>query len=445
MKTKNILKAMAVAMLMPAMMLTTACSSDDDLANSTPENIIKKGYEVPVTVSVTRQGDADATGNRASFNESTHKLEFTTDDKLFVRGSQTTAGNFAGTLDYVSDGKFSGTITTENEYTGSINALLAGAVATLLPKGYESYAFITVPGSGYDANFTINTANAFATTKAAAVEQLSLEYAEYSSGFDLAPLNAILNFTITGLAVSTQVAVVFKFPDSGMTITISKNVTTDGSGKATFAIGVYKETDLKDCSLTVGGNAITLVSESKTLEARKIYNITRSALTYPIALSAVTSNYMGSVIGQDGKVYKDVDAAIAASTNAVAKICYVGSENGESAPYNHGLAMDLNNWGSDSWSGAVTSCPNYNNTNEPVTGASWKLPSKDQWEIMISAAGGYAALRDGLNMDKTYYWSSTENSSSDAWIYDFHDSRISPWLYWSKVDTNIKARACLTF
>lgn len=60
MKTKNILKAMAAAMLMPAMMLTTACSSDDDLANSTPDNIIKKGYEVPVTVSATRQGDADA-------------------------------------------------------------------------------------------------------------------------------------------------------------------------------------------------------------------------------------------------------------------------------------------------------------------------------------------------------------------------------------------------
>ena len=42
MKTKNIFKALALAMLMPAMVLTTACSNDDDLVNN--ENTATKGY-----------------------------------------------------------------------------------------------------------------------------------------------------------------------------------------------------------------------------------------------------------------------------------------------------------------------------------------------------------------------------------------------------------------
>ena len=34
MKTKNIFKAVALAMLMPAMLLTTACSNEDDAINN---------------------------------------------------------------------------------------------------------------------------------------------------------------------------------------------------------------------------------------------------------------------------------------------------------------------------------------------------------------------------------------------------------------------------
>jgi hypothetical protein len=58
---------------------------------------------------------------------------------------------------------------------------------------------------------------------------------------------------------------------------VTGNVTTDASGTATFAIGVSVVKDLKDCTLTVGGTAITLVSSSKTLAAGKIYNISRIA------------------------------------------------------------------------------------------------------------------------------------------------------------------------
>lgn len=55
------------------------------------------------------------------------------DDKLFVGGFHTTAGRYTGILDYVSDGTFSGTITTENEYTGTVDDLFASAYQRLLP------------------------------------------------------------------------------------------------------------------------------------------------------------------------------------------------------------------------------------------------------------------------------------------------------------------------
>ena len=40
MKTKTILKTLAVALLMPAMLLTSACSNQDDVVNNTAENTV---------------------------------------------------------------------------------------------------------------------------------------------------------------------------------------------------------------------------------------------------------------------------------------------------------------------------------------------------------------------------------------------------------------------
>lgn len=272
MKTKNIFKTLALAMLMPTMLLTTACSSEDDFTNNTAgeSTASTKGYPFPVTVNVTRQGDEGTT--RATYNESTRKLEFSTGDKLFVMGNHTDAGKFAGTLDYDAvSGKFSGTVTTKNEYTGTIDGLMASAAAFLLPAGYESYGFFSVSGSGSDAMISFNFTKAFALTKAAAVEQFSLEYtASYSSGFALAPMNAIVSFTISGLTANKEVAVSFDTYGTGV---ISRDVTTNATGVATFAVGVSAGKNLGSCTLTVDGNDIAL--PTKTTEAGHIYNISR--------------------------------------------------------------------------------------------------------------------------------------------------------------------------
>lgn len=303
MKTKNIFKTLAAAMLMPAMLLTTACSSEDDFAgNENTENAAKKGYTMPVTVNVTRQGD-DAT-TRATFNSETKKLEFSTGDQLFVKGyAHPDAGEFAGTLDYDGDGKFSGNIITENKWTGTVDDLFKDgyAFANLLPAGYEDYGYLSIANgtsdAGYDDYVYPAEGKAFAKSKAIAVEQFSNEGADYTSGsgFALSPQNAILNFTISGLAKNTEVTVVFTMWGND----ISRRVETDDSGNATFAIGIYGDStwDNENFSLTVDGNAITLVSERKELKAGKIYNINRSAAPAGTDLSKLTADY----VAQDGE------------------------------------------------------------------------------------------------------------------------------------------------
>ncbi len=283
MKTKNIFKTLALAMLMPTMLLTTACSSEDDLVNNTAgeSTASTKGYALPVTVNVTRQGDEGTT--RATYNESTRTLSFSAGDKLFVAGEHFAVGSFAGTLDYDAvSGKFSGTIYTESEYTGTAEELLSSAAddaeALLIPAGYKSYEYFELddeitPNAGYYQNKT----NAFALTKAAAVEQFSFELAEtYSSGFTLSPQNAIVSFTISGLTASKEVAVSFDTYSCGV---ISKSVTTSAEGVATFAIGLDADIPLENCTLTVDGNNIAM--PTKTVEAGHIYNISRSVPSVP--------------------------------------------------------------------------------------------------------------------------------------------------------------------
>ena len=291
MRTKNIFKTLALAMLMPTMLLTTACSNDDDVANTS--YITDKGYALPVTVDVTREGDEGT---------------FSAGDKLFVQGlAQQGLSHFFGTLNYVpSTGKFSGTIYTENEWTGTAAALFSSALsinAYLLPAGYESYGYLRISNND---SFGTNTNYTLATSKATAVEQFSYEnvggkgHNAYNGGFALRPMNAILNFTVTGLDASTSVDVSLTGGNvllTGGDYNITGTVTTDASGTATFAagvyLGIYGEEDLKNFSLTVGGRPITLVTESKPLTAGKIYNINRAAppATY---LSTINANYTAS-------------------------------------------------------------------------------------------------------------------------------------------------------
>ena len=432
MKTKNIFKTLALAMLMPAMLLTTACSSEDDLTNNTVNSqpVAKKGYALPVTVSATREGDKGS--NRASFDGS--KLNFSTGDKLYVGGlDEGGAGIFSGTLDYDAvSGKFSGTIYTENKYEGTADALFtaAGSMinASLLPAGYEDYGYLGVETEGNQTIIAVHNTYTFATSKAAGVEQFSMEKAlGYSSGFALAPQNAILNFTITGLAASTSVNVSLTSGDYNITGT----VTTDGSGTATFAAGIYKNEDLNDFSLTVAGNPVTLVTESKTLAAGKIYNITRiAAPTIPaVALSGLFSvsatqqarfsqgnlqavctsadgdastqetftwrfaehqwdyiggNYSGGALTPTGNNFINGSGSVSAA-GTVDLFSWVGGSSSLTGVAAYGICL----WGV----GGNVAGEDLKFDWGSIFGGSWRMPSKEEWNYVINTRSTTSGVR----------------------------------------------------
>ena len=140
---------------------------------------------------------------------------------------------------------------------------------------------------------------------------------------------------------------------------------------------------------------------------------------------------VGQLIGDDGKNY--VVGKLPGGVTAVAMICYVSG--------NHVRALALADEGQMGWETAKTTCAAKTPT---VPGGTWKLADMDEWIFMISATGGYMAMRDGFsdvggtNMQEALYWSSTGNSNT-AYACSFETGNWSdPYS-----DSNRYVRACL--
>lgn len=200
-----------------------------------------------------------------------------------------------------------------------------------------------------------------------------------------------------------------------------------------------------------GGQSVTI----KYNGTKKVKRVTTTMAALRPLAEATTSD-LGKIAGADGYIYGTKAVAEAAGTQAVAMIAYVGSET-DNATYKHGLAIALSDEGTMNWSDAKSACE-AKNTSTPVANASWLLPSQNQWKTMFSANGGneesFAGLNTALaaaggdssklNSDILYtdfYWSSTENGSSNAWYYVF---RFGYWNYSSK-GNHYYVRACLVF
>jgi len=158
-------------------------------------------------------------------------------------------------------------------------------------------------------------------------------------------------------------------------------------------------------------------------------------------LNFCTASDVNRVVCTDGSIYDNASAATAAGKTAVAKIIYIDEVNKK------GLALALKDEGSFRWEGANTVCSN-KNTSLPFEDATWKLASKDEWDKMINAAGGYKALRDGFaavggdNIRMGQYWSG--DYVGFVYVYKFADGD------WTTVDTgsmfaDCNVRLCLQF
>ena len=223
------------------------------------------------------------------------------------------------------------------------------------------------------------------------------------------------------------------------------NANTIEAGKATVTVGGTDKT-VTDGKL----QGVKMGSEVK-LEAKPGYKfrkveVKKKAAAKPLANA--TTEDLGKVVGADGKIYATkADAEAVATGNAVAMICYVNE--------GHGLALALSDISSHyhSWDNsgsynegktAAELCSAWN-TSKAVTGATWKLASLSEMNLMINAAGGYAALRDGFsavggtNMIDDYYWVSDESSADYAKNINFGGGYDMQEFK----DNSYQVRACL--
>ena len=161
-----------------------------------------------------------------------------------------------------------------------------------------------------------------------------------------------------------------------------------------------------------------------------------------------TVSDQGRVICTDGTIYDNVSAAQADGKTAVAKIIWVDESSKK------GLALHLaDDWYYNNIAG-VERC-NQRNSFQPVAGATWKMASKDEWDTMVNAAGGYQQLRDGFGSvggenlsTQSYYSSSTAYGDNKYWLYNFHDDEgytIRHGWTTSKTDKSGHLRPCLAF
>lgn len=190
--------------------------------------------------------------------------------------------------------------------------------------------------------------------------------------------------------------------------------------------------------------------------------------------SAITNPALGQVIGSDGKNYNKDE--VPEGVTAVATIVYLGSDNGEAAPYNHGLALALkdaggvdgyyrwnkskNNAGhtkqTDSSNFTYESGLQYNATHNtydfpafkaainystaaPTGCSAWFLASGYQWTKMF--AGNANGLKKLAGLTQSNYWSSSESNADEAWYFRSHDGG------WNDGDNVIvcHVRSCLAF
>ena len=203
-------------------------------------------------------------------------------------------------------------------------------------------------------------------------------------------------------------------------------------------------------------------------DSKKYFNMASSlSLGASYYQSTVKLATVGDVILSTGKCAK------AGTSGAVAKICYLGDETGESAyNYTNGLALALSDastgckWktedsdaghtkqtsstfteesglqyndathNSDTYPAFKAAIAN-NGTTAPTGCSSWFLASGYQWQKMISTAG---LSNLGLTGDVNY-WSSTEKSADKTWLFK---SSNGSWSNRSK-SLNYPVRACLAF
>lgn len=288
---KKYLKAMPV---LAFLLLTAACSSEDNEIIETPQP--EQARIVPFTANV-----SSGSMTRATL-DGYNNYKFQETDKLYI---WTSDGKVYGELSWVSgkagvnyDGSFSGNLTVEaggslvngttqlNAVIKSNNDQILGTLTQFKSRGFVP-AYTT----------------AIATSNEEAVQMFSFfktsaYYFEDGTSFDFngAQKSTFISFDITledGTDAGDVVSVTI---NNGGSAVRTGSVTTTASGTsdnpvihAKFVAGFPSGTTLSSASVKVGVGGNISFGASQTLDANKIYNVTKTYTRYKITATGTLS------------------------------------------------------------------------------------------------------------------------------------------------------------
>ena len=203
-----------------------------------------------------------------------------------------------------------------------------------------------------------------------------------------------------------------------------------------------------DATITVtatdGTKNYTKTLTGKTYAKGNGYSVSWKMVTaYTLAESTV-----GMIVGTDGKAYAAADKGnLPTGVTAAGMVAYKNGSNGLVIA----LADEANtmNWSTATGaSGAAAHTP-------VVTGGTWKLPSKAEWNQMFGDDADtdianyfnlnfYISTAGGTDLQDGYYWSSTEFEDGIAYEVEL-DLGSAYWHDNGYEDDDRRVRACLAF
>lgn len=505
-----------LAALLMAGAAFAACSSDDNSIEQSANPTAPKTYTLTINAS---KGDAStralalngtklvakwADGDELYVYKATNRAECTSDNKLgtistvasaiSADGDQATfTGTLSGTVTVSTDDKLmlvyhpaAFDITGFEGQDGTLASASALDCATALVTASVSGSDITIKETS--ATFTTHTAMlklTLTTNGTTTINPTSLKMSMSLGSttlkeFTFTPTDATYNANGNGVlyfALPSVEDVAAGLSTPPITITTTQLAGVTITYAATFGSDTYTATKTTGYKFAAGSYYAGTLTMTKPL-------------TYPIALSAVTSAYVGSVVTADGNVYATVATASAASKTAVAVIAYVGtagSVDASSASYK-GLAIALSDANSGSgcqWAdenenclsssqtnnfstalgfkngisctgtltghsshthAAATAAASNNGTAAPMGTSGWFMPSMGQWNLIVQGLASKKAgsaittdLTEGVE-NNTY-----KANNLNSVITDAGGTGLKTDSYWTSTEENISCAWVMHF
>ena len=365
-----------------------ACSSEDDTV-SEPKKVLEAGKTYSMTVNASKGG---GTSRALSLSGSTLNASWaTTEDVYFCdRGDI----YFTGSLRPQTGGELETTL--NGSITCSHTLTLPLALTLIFPRKDWDYTVQRGTIADIAANYDYMTAPinlselttsgiGASTSVAFTSQQAIVKFTLQDKNNGDAAINATsLRISASGLAQSVDVVHdgdAYTFTNTPGDITVTPASETSDIWVALRGISG------KPVRLTAsdGTNTYVYSRNNVTFNHGQYYEriVKMKKITEGTELSAVTSDYIGCVVGQDGRVYSTPAKATAASTTAVAMIAYVGSESN----CTHGLAIALADENKTMTQSAASTAASGKTS---VSGGAWRLPTLQDWQYMLIGCGNGA-------------------------------------------------------